>query len=705
MVDEIITRQELINAKRDARDLGKAANEKLIVSPRYGDDFKSLPMIADEAQATIGEWESAIALITQDGGVPALAVSDASGDVQQTVNLKGAAIWYARQGGYSTGDTARLANGDIVKSTIDGNTNDPNEDMTGWVNPIKNLSERWVFVEDFGAKPSPFDSTSAFNEALSASKHVMTRGGVQYDINGTLNFNNQGTALFLASGTRIVSSLTNTTLFSLNATNCKIYSFGGEVVSPEQHIGTQGAPTFGVVRLNANDCVVDGVRFKNYYRFCIQINNTTRHTIKRNSFDGNVPYSFYIENDSNTLSRGAISYDNPPASTELNPFLNISDNHLMNDVQGIMSGNFGATGNPYGVRVVNNSFYNMYDHAMYLDGVSADYAVISNNTMIECRRPIVAGGTGTVITGNTFKGITQTKFFEQYISLRDPVNCIVSNNTFDGWGAGIALQGIINTQVSGNIISNNIFNQTGPSLFNCVIRIYATDTVDDNSVIGNTLKGYPGKLFGSIFIDATNVGRNNKVKGNTIHFYSDGYALYLKNQTGGDFSGNELLFSYDSDVAITVAMLSLLNIKNSTIKNNAFRCVDKGANVTLRGVQSEATSSWNSVEGNTFELTAPSLAAKFPLFNFSASNNLRNNILDVTVAMSGSFQLGLANTIVISNKNITAASTIIIQPKTSAAAALMASQGFYITPLAGSFTFAVGGAAPTVATDWNYVIL
>lgn len=108
---------------------------------------------------------------------------------------------------------------------------------------------------------------------------------------------------------------------------------------PEQFIGTQGAPSFGVVRLNANDCVVDGVNFKNYYRFAIQVNNTTRHTIKRNLFDGNVPYSFYNEANSNTLSRGAISYDNPPILTESNPSMNISDNRFMNDVQGVMSGN------------------------------------------------------------------------------------------------------------------------------------------------------------------------------------------------------------------------------------------------------------------------------------------------------------------------------------------------------------------------------
>lgn len=37
-------------------------------------------------------------------------------------------------GGYPLNARLRLTNGDIVKSTIDGNVNDPNVDMTGWVN-------------------------------------------------------------------------------------------------------------------------------------------------------------------------------------------------------------------------------------------------------------------------------------------------------------------------------------------------------------------------------------------------------------------------------------------------------------------------------------------------------------------------------------------------------------------------------------------
>ena len=81
-----ISTQDIVDAKRDIDDIGKAVNEKVIVSPRYGEDFKSLPMIAAEAQSTIGDWETAISLITQEGGIPALAVSDVSGATQQAIN-------------------------------------------------------------------------------------------------------------------------------------------------------------------------------------------------------------------------------------------------------------------------------------------------------------------------------------------------------------------------------------------------------------------------------------------------------------------------------------------------------------------------------------------------------------------------------------------------------------------------------------------
>ena len=134
-----ISIQDIIDAKRDIEDIGKAVNEKVIVSPRYGEDFKSIPLIVeevedaasqglininndvasveatrvaaesqmnvkvasveqifddklsewdDEAQNTINEWQDAISTITVNDGVPALAVSDASGKTQQEINNK-----------------------------------------------------------------------------------------------------------------------------------------------------------------------------------------------------------------------------------------------------------------------------------------------------------------------------------------------------------------------------------------------------------------------------------------------------------------------------------------------------------------------------------------------------------------------------------------------------------------------------------------
>jgi len=99
----------------------------------------------------------------------AVNVADASGETQQQVNYNGGSKWHSRVGGYQENERVVLTNGDIVKSTVDGNVNDPNVDMTGWVkvndasqikysllsNSIINelnhkLSER-VSVKDFGA--------------------------------------------------------------------------------------------------------------------------------------------------------------------------------------------------------------------------------------------------------------------------------------------------------------------------------------------------------------------------------------------------------------------------------------------------------------------------------------------------------------------------------------------------------------------------
>lgn len=78
-------------------------------------------------------------------------------------------------GGYLKNARVMLANGDIVKSTIDGNTNDPNVDMTGWV---KTNSASQIFDSSgktqqeinnvINSKYVSIDSYSDINTALNA---------------------------------------------------------------------------------------------------------------------------------------------------------------------------------------------------------------------------------------------------------------------------------------------------------------------------------------------------------------------------------------------------------------------------------------------------------------------------------------------------------------------------------------------------------
>lgn len=92
---EMISTEDIVNVKRDLNDIGECVNgnETGVVTPRYGAPYKTIPLVSAEfnektiaAQNKINEWNAAIALITQQDGVPALAVSDASGKTQQEIN-------------------------------------------------------------------------------------------------------------------------------------------------------------------------------------------------------------------------------------------------------------------------------------------------------------------------------------------------------------------------------------------------------------------------------------------------------------------------------------------------------------------------------------------------------------------------------------------------------------------------------------------
>lgn len=133
----MITKQELIDAQVDARDLEKIINDApgIQVQTRLGRYVWTLSTIEQRSLLKINEWQNAINTIVVNDGVPALAVSNANGKTQQEINDFGGAEWWNKPGGYKLGATVKLENGDIVKSTTPNNIINPNVDMTGWFNP------------------------------------------------------------------------------------------------------------------------------------------------------------------------------------------------------------------------------------------------------------------------------------------------------------------------------------------------------------------------------------------------------------------------------------------------------------------------------------------------------------------------------------------------------------------------------------------
>lgn len=67
--------------------------------------------------------------------LPATAITTSSSQNQQQINDRGGAKWYEKPLGYELNDRVMLANGEVVKNTVENNTKNPNVDMTGWVKP------------------------------------------------------------------------------------------------------------------------------------------------------------------------------------------------------------------------------------------------------------------------------------------------------------------------------------------------------------------------------------------------------------------------------------------------------------------------------------------------------------------------------------------------------------------------------------------
>jgi len=117
-------------------------------------------------------------------------------------------------GGYLPNARVMLANGDIVKSTVDGNTNDPNVNMTGWEKPT--ISDELVIVKHNAAGTVARTQGDKNSERVSVKDFGAKGDGVTDDSAAITNGINYAQAnnieLYFPSGVYAIKSWSSITL-------------------------------------------------------------------------------------------------------------------------------------------------------------------------------------------------------------------------------------------------------------------------------------------------------------------------------------------------------------------------------------------------------------------------------------------------------------------------------------------------------------
>lgn len=181
-----------------------------------------------------------LAQIAVDKGWDASFVIDGP-QTQREINLYGAKTYDMPFGGYPVGGLVRLENGDIVKSTIPNNTNDPNVDMTGWASIQKLILES---IADMLAIKNPKDgirvSVKSYNAPTNLALANAFKGGGDFIYDSSLASVNDGT-LIINGWKRILSKTT------VSPEDGGAFGLGDSALANEDTVGFLRAVNTGLV--------------------------------------------------------------------------------------------------------------------------------------------------------------------------------------------------------------------------------------------------------------------------------------------------------------------------------------------------------------------------------------------------------------------------------------------------------------------------
>lgn len=443
--------------------------------------------------------------------------------------------------------------------------------------------------------------TSALNTALSVGGRVFIPAGLTLKASAVTmgvartELDIQGT---LYNPTAAAKAIT------VSGADCKIGG-SGRILSVATFDGTNSQRTYGVIWVTGTGAHIDGITLENVPRAGIHFEGATGGRVSSVRIRGNFPYASYTGTNTGHLG---IDYDMPTSTYADKVALVVTGCLIETCVQGVGSGNFGDAALEAGVAITGNTFNQCWDHGIYC--TLGEGNVVTGNSFVSCKIPIVVDGVGAVVSGNSLYSTepTQTNG-TQVISVRDARGATITGNTIYGLGAGIFVDCVTTETVRDNVICGNTIISTGTATTTSAIRLGNEAQVSENNLIANNVISgdFFGEFVGAIQLEMESGydGRFNVVRGNTIHVSNKAYGINVLRQVDAVIADNLIEFS---DTVAGTATYTMLNVDTSDtclLARNNFVWGDAGgANLTVRCINLESGCTSNRLEGNRYRITA-----------------------------------------------------------------------------------------------------
>lgn len=567
---------------------------------------------------------------------------------------------------------------------------------------IKEIYPQWLGAVGDGVA----DGTVAIQNA----NDIMTSGGIlffqpqaTYLISDTINIDNNNIHIIIPTGAKILSTLTNKTLFNITGDNCSI-SGAGTIETPESwDCGTGSDPVdYAIIYADGENFKCSEITIENVNRYGIVVTKN-KSIIDGVVINANMPF---------------VSYDNPShfgICLDTNNTYPLGKHIVKNCIisqcaQGVFGG---GSFSENSAMATDNIFIDCFDHAVYFVGM--DGSQINNNTAFNCG----AGFTGSVgdyyqVNNNIvyFDGSGVNTNFGGAVSMRDvnysnvSHNVVYSNEKAD---TIIDFRVIQTTVTTNNKCSHNVINviDCGNGIcFGVNTNDVATD-VSNNLIHDNWIKTNINANIGliRIFIGAGSEALNNKIYNNTIISLNAEdeihHAILLTRNRYAEVFNNTMIYLANATTATYPRQVQLTATCQTVVKGNKFQCLaGYGEKASLVGVTEDANALNNEIINNVFEYETITATAKSYTSLNATSYKSRNRISSGFMSGQATILSG-QSAIAVTNANILTSSRVMITPANAEAGA----KGGYVTLIAGTFTITTVGGATGANAIYNYEIL